>query len=80
MSEIRGGNVINEDFTKRRVFVNVEPSSDFFDESGAPRQLFESNEVHTAKYNVITFIPKTIFEQFRYSTPLITSLPPSLTC
>jgi hypothetical protein len=53
-------------FSKRRVFVNVQPSSDFFDEHGTPKQLFLSNETQTAKYNPVTFIPKTLFEQFRY--------------
>ncbi|KAJ3388840.1 phospholipid transporting ATPase [Lobulomyces angularis] len=44
----------------RRVYVNIEPH-----DTSSLKQVFKSNEVHTSKYKIWNFIPKTLFEQFR---------------
>ncbi|KAK3825379.1 MAG: hypothetical protein J3Q66DRAFT_278169 [Benniella sp.] len=49
----------------RRVFVNVPPSSQYLDKSGAPKFSFGSNRIKTAKYTTLSFLPKNLFEQFR---------------
>ncbi|KAI8827071.1 uncharacterized protein EV422DRAFT_490584, partial [Fimicolochytrium jonesii] len=41
------------------------PAASLLDEHGAPRQNFPTNAVYTSKYTAVTFLPKTLFEQFR---------------
>jgi hypothetical protein len=50
--------------TSRRVYVNVDPPDDLF-KNGKPLQVFPSNKISTSKYNIFTFIPKNLYEQFR---------------
>ena len=57
----------NKGITKRRVFVNIDPSPDYFYQNKEPKQQFFGNEVFTSKYNVASFVPKNLFEQFRYT-------------
>ena len=33
--------------------------------AGDPHKLFKGNYVSTTKYNVVTYLPKALFEQFR---------------
>lgn len=49
----------------RTIFFNIFPPADMFDESGRYQQKFSGNEIHTTKYNLFTFLPKNLFEQFR---------------
>lgn len=48
---------------RRKLYVNMKPSSDFQDSVG--EHSWVSNRVRTAKYTPLTFIPKNLFEQFR---------------
>lgn len=50
---------------RRRVYVNRQIPSDELDEYGYPLARYASNRIQTAKYTVITFLPKNLFEQFR---------------
>ncbi|KAF9584354.1 hypothetical protein BGW38_006772 [Lunasporangiospora selenospora] len=49
----------------RRVFVNIPPPPQFLDNKGQPKFTYGSNRINTAKYTVLTFLPKNLFEQFR---------------
>ncbi|KAL2919206.1 hypothetical protein HK105_201481 [Polyrhizophydium stewartii] len=50
----------------RRIYINMRPPESMFHPSGRPLQdPFPSNEIHTNKYTLLTFIPKNLFEQFR---------------
>ncbi|KAF9929708.1 hypothetical protein FBU30_001276 [Linnemannia zychae] len=49
----------------RRIFVNIPLPSHFVDKNGFPKFAFASNRINTAKYSVLTFLPKNLFEQFR---------------
>ncbi|RUS20286.1 hypothetical protein BC937DRAFT_95535 [Endogone sp. FLAS-F59071] len=50
---------------RRRVYVNQEIPSAELDEYGYPLARYASNRIQTAKYTVISFLPKNLFEQFR---------------
>ncbi|KAI9018410.1 hypothetical protein DFJ74DRAFT_677213 [Hyaloraphidium curvatum] len=49
---------------RRRIFVNLPQPDSFLDAAGFPSVQFPSNEVSTAKYSIITFLPKNLWEQF----------------
>ncbi|KXS19904.1 phospholipid-translocating P-type ATPase [Gonapodya prolifera JEL478] len=49
----------------RRIFVNVEPDGEWADGRGGVKQRYPGNAVHTAKYSIVTFLPKNLLEQFR---------------
>jgi hypothetical protein len=55
--------------TKRRIWINMPPQPlpgdppSFF--QATKTQVFHSNEIHTRKYTLFTFLPKNLFEQFR---------------
>lgn len=49
----------------RTIYINIRPPKDKFNHKGAYTVRYVSNEIHTTKYNIFTFIPKNLFEQFR---------------
>ncbi|CAG8468983.1 14292_t:CDS:2 [Funneliformis caledonium] len=49
----------------RQVFVNEPLPAAKLDKHGRPKQLYVTNKVITSKYNIFTFIPKNLYEQFR---------------
>src|SRR6266498_1489378 len=49
----------------RQVFVNEPLSPVMLDKHGRPKQQYPTNKVITSKYNIFTFIPKNLYEQFR---------------
>ncbi|GES78958.1 phospholipid-translocating ATPase [Rhizophagus clarus] len=49
----------------RQVYVNEPIPQAKLDKHGNPKQKYVSNEVLTSKYNIFTFIPKNLYEQFR---------------
>lgn len=49
----------------RQVFVNEPLPQAKLDKHGLPRQKYDSNKIITSKYNIFTFIPKNLYEQFR---------------
>ncbi|KAI7865538.1 hypothetical protein BDF14DRAFT_1883484 [Spinellus fusiger] len=55
---------------KRRIYINTRPLSSPSDDGSTtkhshPKTAHVSNRIHTAKYTLLTFIPKNLFEQFR---------------
>ena len=51
--------------TRRTVYVNIPLPHDQLKRSGEPLIKYARNKVRTAKYTLITFLPKNLFEQFR---------------
>src|ERR1700733_10742326 len=49
----------------RQVYVNEPLPPTQLDKHGRPKQKYVSNKVITSKYNIFTFIPKNLYEQFR---------------
>ncbi|KAJ2856508.1 phospholipid transporting ATPase [Coemansia erecta] len=49
---------------ERTVYVNVNPPKTTLDTHGRPPQ-YPPNQIRTAKYTPVSFIPKNLFEQFR---------------
>ena len=51
----------------RTVFINEDLPPDYFDHKGRIKKehLYNSNQVITSKYNVVTFLPRNLLEQFR---------------
>lgn len=50
--------------SRRNIYLNMPlPSSDL-NRSGEPRTMYPRNRVQTSKYNVVTFLPRFLFEQF----------------
>ncbi|KAJ3342262.1 hypothetical protein HDU93_002735 [Gonapodya sp. JEL0774] len=61
-----GGNVKRErNLEPRRIFVNLEPEGEWADTHGGVKQNYSGNAVRTAKYSIVTFLPKNLLEQFR---------------
>ncbi|KAG7448365.1 phospholipid-translocating P-type ATPase [Guyanagaster necrorhizus] len=52
---------------KRTVFVNESLPEDYYDKKGRIKgeHVYASNQVITSKYNVVTFLPRNLLEQFR---------------
>lgn len=49
----------------RQVYVNEPLPQAKLDKNGNPKQKYVTNKVVTSKYNILTFIPKNLYEQFR---------------
>jgi phospholipid-translocating ATPase len=49
----------------RQVFVNEPLPQAKLDKHGRPKQKYSSNKITTSKYNIFTFVPKNLYEQFR---------------
>ncbi|KAK0196473.1 phospholipid-translocating ATPase [Armillaria mellea] len=51
----------------RTIFVNQALSADYIDHKGRikPDHVYNSNQVITSKYTVLTFVPRNLMEQFR---------------
>ncbi|KAI8321958.1 phospholipid-translocating P-type ATPase, partial [Martensiomyces pterosporus] len=49
---------------ERTIYVNAPLPAGAFDERGRPAQ-YTPNQIRTAKYTVLSFVPKNLFEQFR---------------
>ncbi|KAK0212024.1 phospholipid-translocating ATPase [Armillaria fumosa] len=52
---------------RRTVFVNESLPEDYYDRKGRIKKerIYTSNQVITSKYNVVTFLPRNLLEQFR---------------
>ncbi|KAK0211297.1 phospholipid-translocating ATPase [Desarmillaria ectypa] len=52
---------------KRTLFVNESLPEDYYDKKGRIKKehVYASNQVITSKYNVVTFLPRNLLEQFR---------------
>ncbi|KAK0464027.1 phospholipid-translocating ATPase [Armillaria novae-zelandiae] len=52
---------------RRTVFVNDSLPEDYYDKKGRIKKehVYTSNQVITSKYNVVTFLPRNLLEQFR---------------
>ncbi|KAK0439550.1 phospholipid-translocating ATPase [Armillaria borealis] len=52
---------------RRTVYVNESLPEDYYDKKGRIKKehVFTSNQVITSKYNVVTFLPRNLLEQFR---------------
>lgn len=52
---------------RRTVYVNESLPEDYYDKKGRIKKehVFTSNQVITSKYNVFTFVPRNLLEQFR---------------
>ncbi|KAK8858644.1 hypothetical protein IAR55_002873 [Kwoniella newhampshirensis] len=50
---------------RRSVYVNLPLPRHLLNEKGEPTVRYVRNKVRTAKYTLITFLPKNLFEQFR---------------
>ncbi|ORZ15669.1 hypothetical protein BCR42DRAFT_415680 [Absidia repens] len=51
---------------RRNIYVNMELPASEYDEKGQPiDRHYVSNRVRTAKYTILSFVPKNLFEQFR---------------
>ncbi|KAK0455620.1 uncharacterized protein EV420DRAFT_1644405 [Desarmillaria tabescens] len=52
---------------RRTVFVNESLPEDYYDKKGRIKKdhVYASNQVITSKYNIITFLPRNLLEQFR---------------
>jgi phospholipid-translocating ATPase len=55
--------------TLRTIYINNTKPSDYNDSNEIPYD-YKSNRIKTSKYNLLTFIPKNLFEQFRRITNL----------
>src|SRR5581483_1588463 len=49
----------------RQVYANEPLPQAKLDKHGRPKQKYDSNKIVTSKYNIFTFIPKNLYEQFR---------------
>jgi phospholipid-translocating ATPase len=51
----------------RSIYVNQSLPQDYFDAKGRPKKEreYETNQVITSKYTLITFLPRNLLEQFR---------------
>ncbi|OCB86698.1 phospholipid-translocating P-type ATPase [Sanghuangporus baumii] len=51
----------------RTVYINEDLPPDYFDHKGRIKKehVFTSNQVITSKYNIVTFLPRNLLEQFR---------------
>ncbi|KAJ2658567.1 phospholipid transporting ATPase [Coemansia sp. RSA 1200] len=49
---------------ERTIYVNLSLPASEFDSRGRPPQ-YPANQIRTAKYTVLSFVPKNLFEQFR---------------
>ncbi|KAJ2234341.1 phospholipid transporting ATPase [Coemansia sp. RSA 1286] len=49
---------------ERTVYINLNPPRSALDAHGRPPQ-YPPNQIRTAKYTLVSFIPKNLFEQFR---------------
>lgn len=51
----------------RAVFVNDKLPEDFYDQKNRPKKehIYDTNQVITSKYTIITFLPRNLLEQFR---------------
>lgn len=51
----------------RTIFVNQALSTDYIDHKGRIKadHVYNSNQVITSKYTVLTFVPRNLMEQFR---------------
>ncbi|KAK0496771.1 phospholipid-translocating ATPase [Armillaria luteobubalina] len=52
---------------RRTVYINETLPEDYYDKKGRIKKehVFTSNQVITSKYNVVTFLPRNLLEQFR---------------
>ena len=50
---------------RRAIYVNLPLPAQSITSSGEPTIRYVRNKVRTAKYTIITFLPKNLFEQFR---------------
>lgn len=53
----------------RTIYINSTKPDDYNDTNEVPYD-YKSNKIKTSKYNLLTFIPKNLFEQFRRITNL----------
>jgi phospholipid-translocating ATPase len=51
----------------RKLYVHASLPQDYFDPKGKIKRehLYASNQLITSKYNIITFVPRNLLEQFR---------------
>jgi phospholipid-translocating ATPase len=51
----------------RTLYVNERLPQRYFDASGKvkPEHIYATNQLTTSKYNIITFLPRNLLEQFR---------------
>ena len=51
----------------RSIFINEDLPEDYFDQKHRPKKehIYNSNQVITSKYTIITFLPRNLLEQFR---------------
>jgi phospholipid-translocating ATPase len=51
---------------RRNIYVNMDLPASEYDEKGQPiDRHYVSNRIRTAKYTILSFVPKNLFEQFR---------------
>jgi hypothetical protein len=55
--------------TLRTIYINNTKPNDYNDSNEVPYE-YKSNRIKTSKYNLLTFVPKNLFEQFRRITNL----------
>ncbi|KAJ2355406.1 phospholipid transporting ATPase, partial [Coemansia sp. RSA 2618] len=63
-SRRRAGNGADTPGSERTVFVNTPLPASAYDSRGRPPQ-YAPNQIRTAKYTVLSFVPKNLLEQFR---------------
>ncbi|KAJ1942130.1 phospholipid transporting ATPase, partial [Linderina macrospora] len=60
----KAGEPDGEPGAERTIYVNAPLPGTAYDEHGRPAQ-YPANQIRTAKYTVLSFVPKNLFEQFR---------------
>ncbi|RKO94826.1 hypothetical protein BDK51DRAFT_24179, partial [Blyttiomyces helicus] len=58
-------NATSDRSPSRSVYINDPPDAYHFNSLGEPLQTFPPNGITTSKYNLMTFVPKNLWEQFR---------------